>query len=67
MPQTRAMRLLIDQAATSALYPKRSTRIQTLMPTKAEVMKRPTRKRLKAPRPGRKNSKPKAKALKMSC
>jgi hypothetical protein len=58
------MRLVMDQAATSALYPKRRTKIQTLIPMIAEMRKRPKRKRLSGPKPGLKKSKPKARALK---
>jgi hypothetical protein len=58
------MRLVMDHAATSALYPKRRTKIQTLIPIKAEVRKRPIRKRLSGPNPGLKKLKPKARALK---
>ena len=53
----------MDQAATSALYPKRRTRIQTQTPIRADMRKRPKRKIQRGTNPGRKKLKPKAKAL----
>jgi hypothetical protein len=47
------------------MYPKRRTKIQTLIPTDAAVRKRPKRKRIRGPIPGRKKSNLKARALKI--
>jgi hypothetical protein len=47
------------------MYPKRRTRIQTLMPTDAAVRKSPKRKTTRGPIPGRNKSNPKARALKI--